>query len=246
MVFGFVLIEIVAGLFANSLVLLTDAAHNFTAIISLSLGWYSARIRSRPANTKKTYGYHRVGIVVALLNGLALAQIVVYIFYDAIRRLSATNLVQDRILMVVALAAFFVNIATTRLVTRNTKPNLNERSAYSFIPGDSVSTLGTFVTGATIALTGWFWVDPVVSILLGVLNLKDAVDIVREALDILLEGTPADLDADEIVRSMLTVQGVGGVHDLHIWSISEDRAMLTAHILIDDAPCHERAGSCRT
>lgn len=238
---AFVIFEIGAGIFANSLALLTDGAHNITDVIALGLSWYALRIAARPANATKTFGYHRVGIVVALLNGLTLILISLYIFYEAAQRLLHPLEVQDSILIVVSLIAFFVNGGTALLVMRGSSEDLNQRSAFLHLAGDAVATLGAFIAGIGIALTGWNWLDPLASILIAVLLLWNVVGILREALDILLEGTPRDMDVDALVDAIKTVRGVRGVHDLHIWSLAQNMRALSAHLLTDDMSISEGA-----
>lgn len=231
---AFVVFEIIAGLYANSLALLTDAAHNVTDVIALALSWYALRVAARPANENKTFGYHRVGIVVALINGLSLVLISLYIFYEAVERLLNPLIVEDSILIVVALIAFFVNAGTALLVLRGSENDLNQRSAFLHLAGDAVATLGAFIAGIGIFLTGWNWLDPLASILIAALILWNVWGIVREALDILLESTPRDVDVNALVRAIKKVPGVRGVHDLHVWSLAQNLRALSAHILTDD------------
>ena len=238
---AFVLFEIAAGVYANSLALLTDAAHNVTDVIALALSWYALRVALRPANADKTFGYHRVGIIVALLNGLTLVLMSLFILYEAIERLMNPLPVQDAILIVVALIAFFVNAGTAMLVLRGSETDLNQRSAFLHLAGDAVATLGAFLAGIGIWLTGWDWLDPLASIFIAVLILWNVKGIVRKALDILLEATPRDVDVNALVQAMQNVRGVRGVHDLHVWSIAQNLRALSAHILTDDMPISQGA-----
>lgn len=238
---AFVVFEAAAGIYANSLALLTDAAHNVTDVIALGLSWYALRVALRPANANKTFGYHRVGIVVALINGLSLVLISLYIFYEAIQRLMNPLMVEDSILIIVALIAFFVNAGTALLVLRGSEKDLNQRSAFLHLAGDAVATLGAFIAGIGIFFTGWNWLDPLASILIAALILWNVFGIVREALDILLESTPRDVDVTALVRAMQTVRGVRGVHDLHVWSLAQNLRALSAHILTEDVTISQGA-----
>jgi len=238
---AFVVFEIIAGIYANSLALLTDAAHNVTDVIALALSWYALRVAARPANANKTFGYHRVGIVAALINGLSLVLIALYIFYEAAQRLLNPLVVEDSILIGVALIAFFVNAGTALLVLRGSENDLNQRSAFLHLAGDAVATLGAFVAGIGIFLTGWNWLDPLASILIAALILWNVGGIAREALDILLEATPRGVDVNALARAVQTVRGVRGVHDLHVWSLAQNLRALSAHILTDDMPISEGA-----
>ncbi|HEX7541245.1 MAG TPA: cation diffusion facilitator family transporter [Anaerolineales bacterium] len=232
----FVVIEILAGVFANSLALLTDAAHNLTDVLALALTWWALWITTKPADSSKTYGYHRAGILVALVNSTTLAVIALGIFYEAWKRIVAPPIVQADILIGVGAAAVVVNLATALLVRRGSEQDLNLRSAFLHLMGDVLSTVGAVIAGIIIRFTGWNWLDALVSILIGFLILWNAWGILRESLEILMESTPADINLDTLRRDMLAVEGVRGVHDLHIWSINRSLRTLSAHVITDDVP----------
>jgi len=233
---AFVFIEGIAGLWSNSLALLTDAAHNFTDVIALALSWHALTLAARPANSRRTYGYHRVGILIALVNSTTLVLIAGGIFYTAYQRLLAPPQVDARVLTLVAAIAFVVNLGTALLIRRGSEHDLNLRSAFVHLAGDAASTCAAILAGIGIALTGWQWLDPFVSILIGALILGNAWSIIREAMNILLEGTPRDVDVGAIVRDLKHVNGVNDVHDLHVWSITQSMRSLSAHIATDDIP----------
>jgi cobalt-zinc-cadmium efflux system protein len=238
---GFVVVEVVAGLFANSLALLTDAAHNATDAIALGLTWWALRITTRPSNAGKTYGYHRAGILVALVNSTTLVLIALGIFYDAYKRLMAPPEVKADVLIGVGLAAIAVNLVTALLVRQGSQHDLNIKSTYFHLMGDVLSTIGAVAAGIVIRFTGMNWLDPVVSIFIGLLILWNAWGILRESINILMESTPADIDMKALQADILTVAGVRGVHDLHVWSIAKSVRTLSAHILTDDIPISETA-----
>lgn len=233
---AFVVIEAAAGIFSNSLALLTDAAHNLTDVIALALSWFAIRITTRPANERKTYGYHRVGILVALVNSTTLVLISLGIFYEAWRRFASPPEVQSSVLIGVGLIAVIVNVVTAMLVHKGSDQDLNLRSAFVHLMGDVLSTIGAVIAGVIIYFTGANWLDPLVSVLIGVLILYNAWGILRDALDILLEAKPRDIDSKKLVEDVLEVQGVLGVHDLHIWSLTQNLRTMSAHILTDDLP----------
>ena len=189
----FVVVEVAAGLFANSLALLTDAAHNVTDVLALALTWWALRAATRPAYSGKTYGYHRAGILVALVNATILALIALGIFYDAYRRLFAPPEVKADVLIGVGLAAVVVNLVTALLVRRGSEHDLNLRSAFVHLMGDVLSTIGAVAAGIVIRFTGLNWLDPLVSIFIGLLILWNAWGILRESVNILMEATPADV-----------------------------------------------------
>jgi cobalt-zinc-cadmium efflux system protein len=230
---AFVIIETAAGLYSNSLALLADAGHNLTDVAALALSWYAMRLSRRPANQTKTYGYHRAGILAALLNSTTLAVIAIFIFAETIARLRSPESVQSSVIIAVAALAFVVNLGTAWLLRRH-DGDLNMRSAFIHLAGDALSTLGTLVAGIGIALTGWNILDPLASVLIGLLILVSAWQVLRETIDILLEGAPRGIEMNTLVGDLLEVQGVRGVHDLHAWSITANLRALSAHILTED------------
>ncbi|MGV8081272.1 MAG: cation diffusion facilitator family transporter [Syntrophales bacterium] len=231
---AFVAVEALAGLRANSLALLSDAGHNLADAVALGLSWYAVQLGNRPAHAGKTFGYHRAGILVALFNSTTLAVIALGIFYEAWQRFLSPPPVQAGILIAVGAAAFLVNAGTAWLVREGREHDLNLKSAFLHLMGDVFSTLGAVLAGAVIAFTGMNWLDPLVSVLIGALILWSAWGILRDVLDILLEATPRDVDMNGVVADLLNVAGVRGVHDLHVWSITQGMRALSAHILTDD------------
>jgi cobalt-zinc-cadmium efflux system protein len=233
---AFVIVEAAAGLFANSLALLTDAAHNLTDVIALGLSWFAIRLTAQPANAQKTYGYHRAGILVALANSTTLALISFGIFYEAYRRFMSPPEVKSGVLIGVGLIAVIINLVTALLVRQGSESDLNLRSAFVHLMGDVLSTTGAVIAGVIIYFTGANWLDPLVSVLIGFLILYNAFGILRETVDILLESTPRDVDMQSMVDDILQVNGVLGVHDLHVWSLTRSLRTMSAHILTNDLP----------
>ncbi len=230
----FVLVEVVGGLLGNSLALLTDAVHNLTDVIALGLTWYAVHLTTRSANSRKTYGYHRAGILVALVNSTTLVLLTIGIFYEAYRRFNSTPEVNSKILVGIGIVAFFVNLGTALLIRKGSQKDLNLRATFLHLMGDVLTTLGAVVAGTLIYFTHTNWLDPLVSVLIGVLIVWNAWGILRETVDILLESTPRDVNMDAMVREILKVTGVLGVHDLHVWSITRGMRTMSAHILTED------------
>lgn len=239
--FGFTVFEAVAGYLANSLALLTDAAHNLTDVAALALTWYAFHLADQPAHAGKTFGYHRVGILAALVNSSTLVLIAAVIFYEAYQRFLSPPQVAADMLIAVGTGAFAVNLFTAWLVGHGSHGDLNLRSAFLHLLGDVVSTLGAVVAGIGIKLTGQDWLDPVASALIGLLILWNSWLILRETVDILLESTPRDIEMSAMVRDLMQIEGVRGVHDLHVWSLSQRLRMLSAHIVVDDMPIGQAA-----
>lgn len=231
---AFVIVEIIAGIWGNSLALLTDAAHNFTDVIALGMSWYALRLAMQPANAGKTFGYHRAGILVALANSTTLVLIALWIFYESYHRLITPPEVDSTILIIVGAVAFLINLGTALLVKKGSEHDLNLRSTFLHLTGDVLSTLGAVAAGIVIAFTNWNWLDPLVSILIGMLILWNAWGILRQTIHILLESTPESINIDSMLEDLNQVDGVQGVHDLHIWSINESLRVLSAHIVTDD------------
>lgn len=231
---AFVVVEASAGLFSRSLALLTDAAHNLTDVLALALSWWALRLATRPADSRRTFGHHRAGILVALLNSTTLAVVAVGIFYEAYRRFLSPPQVEAGVMSLVAFLAVLVNLVTALMVRRGSEHDLNLRSAFVHLMGDVFSTIGALVAGVIIFFTRLNWIDPLVSVLIGLFILYNAWGIVRESINILMEGMPVDIDVDKMLVDMQSVQGVFGVHDLHIWSINQAMRSLSAHIVTKD------------
>lgn len=231
---AFVIVEIFAGIFGNSLALLTDAAHNFTDMIALGLSWYALRLATQPANAGKTFGYHRAGILVALVNSTTLVLIALGIFYEAWHRLGSPSEVNAPILIGVGIIAFIINAGTALLVKKGSEHDLNLRSTFLHLMGDVLSTIGAIIAGVIIYFTKANWLDPLVSVLIGFLILYNAWGILRDAMDILLESTPRDVDMKTMVDDLVKVDGVLGVHDLHVWSLTQSLRTMSAHILTEN------------
>ncbi len=231
---AFVIVEIAAGIFGNSLALLTDAAHNFTDVIALGLSWYAVKLATQPAHSEKTFGYHRVGILVALVNSTTLVLIALGIFYEAWHRFLTPPEVDSAILIGVGALAFLINLGTAWLVKNGSEHDLNLRSTFLHLMGDVLSTLGAVIAGIIIAFTNWNWLDPLVSVLIGAFILWNAWGILRQSIHILLESTPESINMEAMVTDLLNVEGVRDIHDLHVWSINENLRALSAHIVTDD------------
>ena len=238
---AFVFVEAAAGIRGNSLALLSDAGHNITDVIALGMTWYAVRLSLQPANENKTFGYHRAGILAALVNSGTLILVAGYIFYEAYQRFLSPPEVNSGILIGIGAAAFLVNAITAWLVRHGSEHDLNLHSAFVHRMGDVLSTVGAVMAGVVIALTKMNWLDPLVSVLIGGLILWNAWGILKETVEILLESTPRDVDTNDLIVSMMKVSGVKGVHDLHVWSISQNLRALSAHILTEDVSISQGA-----
>lgn len=237
-----VAVEAIAGLSANSLALLTDAAHNLTDVMALGLSWYALCLTTLPSNPRKTYGYHRAGILAALVNSTTLALIALGVFYEAYQRFLSPPEIRAGILVGVGLVAVLMNLLTALLVRRGSEFDLNLRSAFLHLLGDVASTGGAVIAGIAIYFTRADWLDPLASVFIGLLIIYNAWGIVRESVEILLESAPRDVDMDVMVADILQIPGVLGVHDLHVWSLSKNLRTMSAHIVTEDIPISTGAG----
>ena len=232
----FVVVELIAGITASSLALVGDAFHNFTDTLALVLALVAVRIERRPANATKTYGYHRAGVLAAFINSATLAAFTIYLFYEAIHRLRIPHAVDSRTMLFVAAAAFVLNTAITAWLRHEGREDLNVRSAVLHMLGDAASSVGIVIAALLIARTGRSFWDPAMSIVIGVLILWSSFGVLREAVNLLLEGTPAGIDPDEVTRAIRSVDGILGVHHLHVWALGSSRSALSAHLIVGDVP----------
>jgi cobalt-zinc-cadmium efflux system protein len=224
--------EVVGGWLANSLALLADATHMLTDIMALSLALLAAWTARRPPDSARTYGYQRVEILAALFNGAALIVIALFIFFEAWDRIWEPPHVSYGLMAAVAFGGMLVNLAGIRLLGGHTH-GLNVRAAYLHVLGDLLGSIGALCAAGAMAFFGWFWADAAASFLIGGFIVFSAVRIVLVSVNVLLEGTPAHLDADEVRRELRRTAGVCEVHDLHVWSLGGDSPLLTAHLVLD-------------
>src|SRR5437764_2088622 len=229
---GFVLAEAAAGYFANSLALLSDAGHNLADALALVLTAYALWVARRPANARKTFGYHRAGILAALANAASLVVLALLIFWEAVQRLRHPEPAAGGWMIGVALVAVVLNGLISLWLRGEARHDLNVRSAYLHMLGDALSALGVAVAGAVVALTGTTLADPVVSLLIGGLILYSSWDILTEAVDVLLEAAPRGLNVEALERAVREVSGVLGVHDLHVWAVTSGIVACSCHIVV--------------
>ncbi|HEY6970940.1 MAG TPA: cation diffusion facilitator family transporter [Candidatus Angelobacter sp.] len=234
----YVVLTVVAGIRAHSLALLSEAGHNVTDLLALLLSWVAVFIQSRPPNATKTFGYHRAGVLAAFLNALTLVVVALYIFYEAFQRLHNPVQVHARLMIWVAAVGVAMNGAIAWFLIRSSR-DVNIRSAFIHQLGDTLSTAAVIVGGWAILLTGITWIDPVLSIGIGFLILWSSWGIIRETLNILLEGIPRGMSVEKIIASISAVPGVNDVHDVHVWSIGSETHALSCHISIEDIPPSE-------
>jgi len=232
---AYIVLLAVAGLRAHSLALLSEAGHNLSDLLALLLSLVAVYLQSRPASSTKTYGYHRAGVLAALVNAVSLVAVAFLIFYEAFRRLQKPEHVQASLMMWVAAAGVVMNGAIALLLYRSGR-DVNLRSALLHEVGDTLSTAAVIAGGWAILVTGDYWIDSALSVGIGVLILWSGFGIVRETLNILLEGTPRGVKLELVENAIRAVEGVNDVHDLHCWSIGSETHALSCHISIADIP----------
>jgi cobalt-zinc-cadmium efflux system protein len=236
---AFVAAEAAAGWYANSLALLSDAGHNLADALALLLSWYAVRAARRPADARRTFGSHRVGILAALANAVSLVVMALWIFWEAAQRLRSPEPVQGGLMIGVALAAVVLNGVISLWLRREAEHDLNVRSAYLHMLGDALSALGVAAAGVVVALTGRAAADPVVSVLIGVLILGTSWGVLRESVDVLLEAAPAGLDMAALARAVRDVPGVLGLHDLHVWTVASGIVACSCHVVVAEQSVRE-------
>lgn len=229
---SFVLAEAIAGFFAHSLALISDAGHNFADAIALALSWYGLWIARRPSTSNRTFGYHRVGILTALVNAMSLVVIALLIFWEAFRRLWHPEPVQSKPMIIVALVAIAINTVISLWLRGEAKHDVNVRGAYVHMLGDAISAAGVVAAGVVVATTGSYIADPIVSMFIGVFILASSWGILKESVNVLLEGIPEGMIMANLESTIGSVHGVLAVHDLHVWTIGSGVVCCSCHIMV--------------
>jgi cobalt-zinc-cadmium efflux system protein len=230
--------EIIFGILTNSLALLSDAAHVFADIFSLVMSWFAIYLSALAATGKHTYGYHRAEVLAAFFNGLSLLAIATWIFYEAARRFMNVPEVKSFPMLIAAFIGLVANLIIVWIFRGESHQNLNVRSAVLHVIGDALSSVGVIVGGIIMLLTRWYIVDAILSCVIGLVILFGAWRVVSESVHILLEGSPRNANAESIAKSLLSIESIKDVHDVHIWAICSHYNSLTAHVLIDKKDTH--------
>ena len=232
---AYIALLVVAGIRAHSLALLSEAGHNLSDFLALLLSLAAVHLQARPPSATKTYGYHRAGVLAALANTGSLVLVSFLIFYESFQRLRTPEPVRAGLMIWVAAAGVLMNGVIAVLLYRSGR-DVNIRSAFLHEIGDTLSTAAVIAGGWAILVTGQYWIDSVLSVGIGVLILWSGLGIVRETLNILLEGTPRGIKLERVEAAMRAIDGVNDVHDLHVWSIGSETRALSCHISIADIP----------
>jgi cobalt-zinc-cadmium efflux system protein len=235
-------LEIVGGVLSNSLALLSDAGHVLADGIALALSWYGVRQAEKPSSQHMTFGYHRVGVVIAIVNGITILAISGIILYEAYQRFFQHPVVNSVIMLIIAAIGLGANILVALWLREEQGNNLNIRSAFWHAAGDALASVGVIIGAIIICTTGLYWVDAAVSVLISIIILVSAFAILREGLRIILEGVPHDIKIEEVVSALRSLPEVRDVHDIHVWSIASSLRAMSSHVMVDDCYVSEAEG----
>ena len=232
------LAELIGGIWTGSLALISDSAHVFLDVFALGISFLAMRYASRPPDTRHTYGFHRFEVLAALVNGVTLVIIALVIFYESYKRFFSPGEIKSGYMLLIAFIGLLVNLYVAYILRKENHAghehgaqDINLQSAYLHVIGDTISSVGVIIAAIVISFTKWMWVDPVVSIIIGCIILTGAYRVSRNALHILLEGTPENLEVANVQSSLETFLGVDEIHDLHIWNICSGHVALSAHVV---------------
>ncbi len=235
----YTVVEVVGGILTGSLALLADAAHMLSDNLSLAVALFAAWLAGRPAGPSRTFGFRRAEILAALFNGVTLVAISIWIFIEAADRFGDPPDVDAGPMLAIAAAGLAVNAASAAILSRHSRESLNVSAALRHVLADLLGSVGVIVAAALILIAGWEYADPVVGVLIGLLVLASSWGILRDSTQILLEGSPAGIDVEQVGRAMAATPGISEVHDLHVWTITSGFPALAAHVLVArDADCH--------
>ena len=230
--------ELVGGYLSNSLALLSDAGHMVTDALAIALGLVAARISRKPSDEYATYGYHRVGLLAALINGLSLLVIAVLIFYESYQRLMSPPHIDIPIMLGVAVLGLVGNIIMA-IILGTSHEDLNLKSVWLHVLGDTLSSVGVIISGVIIYFTGWPYADPIAGVLIGGVIIWGGVRLVRDTLSIFLNLTPRGFSVEALTQKIADMPDVTSIHDVHLWPIAHNRIAFSAHILVNDRTLSE-------
>ena len=230
--------EVVGGILSNSLALLSDAGHVLTDTFALGLSMMAARISRKPSDERATYGYQRVGLLAAVINGLSLLAIAAFIFHESYKRLMSPPQIDVPLMLLIAGFGLAGNVIMAVIIGRKHE-DLNIRSAWLHVLGDTLSSVGVIASGAIIYYTNWVYADPVAGLVIGIIIVAGGVRVVKEATTIFLEMTPEGFVVEEIAKKLCDAPEVMGVHDVHLWSVAHKRIAFSAHIWVHDQKLSE-------
>ncbi len=226
--------EVIGGLLSNSLALLSDAGHMFTDNVALLLSFFAMKFATMPATERKTFGFYRLEILAAFVNGIVLVLMSLYIMYEAYLRIIHPQPVAGKLMLIVAAIGLVANIIGAFVLNKHSASSLNIRGAYLHILGDALSSVGVVIGGIVIIYTGWYLVDPILSIMISLVIIYGAWSLVKESVNILLESVPSHIDIDTVAAEIQKIEGVREAYHIHVWTITSGVHAMSAHVIIDD------------
>ena len=226
-------VEIIGGIMANSLALLSDALHNLSDTIAILLAYIAAKVSRRSSNERKTFGYKRVEILAAFFNALVLIGISVFLVYEAIIRFSNPEPIKGLLMLVVATAGLIFNLLAVLLLKKYSGASLNIRSAYLNLLGDTLSSVAVIIGGVLIYFFEIYWVDPLITILISIYIIKETWDVFRQSYNILMQATPEGMDIHDIITALENIEGIANIHHVHVWGLSEKEFHFECHSDLD-------------
>lgn len=239
--FGYFVVEVVGGVLTNSLALLADAAHMLTDVFGLALALFASWMSQKPATPEKTYGYYRVEILAAMGNAIVLFFISFYILYEAYFRFKSPPEVASVPMMAIAVVGLGINLVGFWILREGAKNSLNVQGAFLEVVSDALGSIGVIIAGIIMYFTGWYYADPIFSVLIGLFILPRTWKLLTQAVNVLLEGTPAHINIAAVEQAMLKVKGIQAIHDLHIWAITSGIEALSAHAVLNQGASSEAA-----
>lgn len=236
----FLIAEIVGGIITNSLALISDAAHMLSDVAALGLSLLAIWFASKPATLRRTFGFYRAEVIAALINGATLVLISIYIFFEAYQRFKNPPEVQSGLMLIIAVIGLLANLVSAWVLSRGGghEHNLNIRGAFLHVIGDALGSVGAIAAGIIMMYTGWYYADPLISVIIGILVLLSSWRLLNETIHVLLEGTPRHINLENVKASMVNVIGVKQIHDLHVWTVSSGFISMSGHVVIE----HEKNG----
>ncbi|WP_151777711.1 cation diffusion facilitator family transporter [Acinetobacter brisouii] len=231
----FLIVEVVAGLITQSLALLSDAAHMFTDAAALAIALVAIQIAKRPADNKRTFGYQRFEILAALFNALMLFVVAIYILYEAYIRFSKPPEIQSVGMLIVATIGLVINLISMKILMSSANNSLNVKGAYLEVLSDALGSVGVIIGAVVIYFTNWYWVDTIIAVLIGFWVLPRTWVLLKQSINILLEGVPDEIDIEALRQDLLSLEGVESIHQLKVWAISSKNIHLAVHLYAPQA-----------
>lgn len=232
---SFLIIEVIAGFMTQSLALLSDAAHMFTDAAALAIALVAIKIGKLPADDKRTFGYQRFEILAALFNAMMLFMVAIYILFEAYQRFNHPPEIQSMGMMIVAVIGLIINLISMKILFSSAQDSLNVKGAYLEVLSDAIGSVGVIVGGAIIYFTGWMWIDTLIAVLIGFWVLPRTWVLLKQSINILLEGVPEEIDIEKLRNDLLALQGVENIHQLKVWAITSKNVHLTVHLYAPQA-----------